>query len=127
MSRRKFHVLIAQQIVIRNRPAGCFINRDGDEIARRARIEIRGEKAGGLVRRQADGSFAREAVDFESLFQRGELQHNKLLAPDDYMYFPPTGLEEVYVLGEVRGIGPLPYTRDLSVLGAIAGCATLSS
>jgi protein involved in polysaccharide export with SLBB domain/Mrp family chromosome partitioning ATPase len=73
-----------------------------------------------LMRRQTDGSFAREAVDFESLFQRGELQHNKLLAPDDYLYFPPTGLEEVYVLGSVAGTGPLPYSKDLTVLGAIA-------
>ena len=37
------------------------------------------------------------------------------------MYFPPLGLEEVYVLGEVRGTGPLPYTKDLTVLGTIAG------
>ncbi len=74
-----------------------------------------------LMRRQQDGSFAREPVDFENLFQRGELQHNKLLAPDDYLYFPPGGTEEVYVLGEVAGTGPLPYTRDLTVLGAVAG------
>ena len=74
-----------------------------------------------LVRRQADGSFAREPVDFEGLFQRGELQNNKFLAPDDYLYFPPTGPAEVYVLGEVNGGGTLPYTRNLTVLGAIAG------
>ena len=74
-----------------------------------------------LMRRQADGNFTREPVDFESLFQRGELQHNRLLAPDDYLYFPPTGLEEVYILGSVAGTGPLPYSKDLSVLGAIAG------
>ena len=60
-------------------------------------------------------------MDFENLFQRGELQHNKLLAPDDYLYFPPGGTEEVYVLGEVAGTGPLAYTRDLTVLGAVAG------
>ena len=74
-----------------------------------------------LIRRRPDGTHSREPVDFENLFQRGELQHNKLLAPDDYMYFPPAGLEEVYVLGEVRGVGPLPYTKDLTVLGAVAG------
>jgi protein involved in polysaccharide export with SLBB domain len=74
-----------------------------------------------LLRRQSDGSYAREPVDFESLFQQGDLQNNKLLAPDDYVYFPPSALEEVYVLGEVRGVGPLPYTKNLSVLGAIAG------
>jgi polysaccharide export outer membrane protein len=74
-----------------------------------------------LVRRQPDGSFAREPVDFESLFQRGELQNNKFLAPDDYLYFPPTGPEQVFVLGEVRGAGPMPYTRTLTALGAITG------
>ena len=74
-----------------------------------------------LMRRQADGNFTREPVDFESLFQRGELQHNKLLAPDDYLYFPPTGLDEVYVLGAIAGTGPLQYSKDLTVLGAVAG------
>lgn len=73
-----------------------------------------------LMRRRADGEFVREPVDFEGLFQRGELQHNKLLAPDDYLYFPPLGLEEVYVLGEVRGVGVTPYVKNLSALGAIA-------
>jgi protein involved in polysaccharide export with SLBB domain len=91
-----------------------------------------------LVRRQSDGSFAREPVDFEGLFSRGELHHNKLLAPDDYLYFPPTGLQMVYVLGEVGGAsasgslggssansagsaGTVPFTKNLTVLGAIAG------
>ena len=74
-----------------------------------------------LVRRQPSGGFERERVDFDGLFNRGELQNNQLLAPDDYLYFPPLGLEEVYVLGEVRGAGILPYTKDLTVLGAIAG------
>jgi protein involved in polysaccharide export with SLBB domain len=74
-----------------------------------------------LMRRQTNGSFAREPVDFEDLFERGELQHNKLLAPDDYIYFPPNESEEVYVLGEVGGAGQIPYTKNLTVLGAIAG------
>jgi len=74
-----------------------------------------------LARRQADGSFVREPVDFEALFQRGDLENNKLLAPEDYLYFPPTALQEVYVLGEVRGAGQVPYTKNLGVIGAIAG------
>jgi len=74
-----------------------------------------------LVRRQPDGSFARESVDFEALFQRGELENNKFLAPDDYLYFPPTGPAQVFVLGEVRGTGPMPYTKDLTALGSIVG------
>lgn len=73
-----------------------------------------------LVRQQSDGSFSREPVDFEGLFQRGEIQHDKLLQPDDYLYFPPTGPAEVYVLGEVRTAGTLPYTKNLTTLGAIA-------
>lgn len=72
-----------------------------------------------LVRRQADGVFAREPVDFEALFTRGDLSQNKLLAPDDYLYFPPTGLEQVYTLGEVATPGVVPFTQDLSTLGAI--------
>jgi protein involved in polysaccharide export with SLBB domain len=74
-----------------------------------------------LMRRRADGSFVREPVDFENLFQRGELQNNKLLEPDDYIYFPPADRDEVYVLGEIQGVGALPFAKNLTVLGAIAG------
>ena len=73
-----------------------------------------------LMRRQPAGEFVREPVDFEGLFQRGELQHNKMLAPDDYLYFPAVGLEEVYVLGEVRSVGVTPYVKNLTALGVIA-------
>jgi len=74
-----------------------------------------------LVRRQPSGAYEREHLDFEALFLRGDLQNNKLLAPDDYLYFPPLGLEEVYLLGEVGHPGVVPYTKELTVLGAIAG------
>ncbi len=74
-----------------------------------------------LMRRHADGSFGREPVDFENLFQRGDLQNNKLLAPDDYIYFPPADRDEVYILGEIQSTGALPYSKDLTVLGSIAG------
>ncbi len=73
-----------------------------------------------LMRRRADGTFSREPVDFEGLFLRGELQHNKFLAPDDYLYFPPLGVEEVYVLGEARGVGVVPFVPNLTALAAIA-------
>jgi polysaccharide export outer membrane protein len=73
-----------------------------------------------LVRRDPDGSFHREPIDFEGLFSRGELQHNRLLAPGDYLYFPPAGLQEIYVFGEVALPGVLPFTTDLSVIRAIA-------
>jgi protein involved in polysaccharide export with SLBB domain len=74
-----------------------------------------------LARRQPDGSYARQPIDFEALFQRGDLQNNMVLAPEDYLYFPPVGLQEVYVLGEVFRAGQVPYTKNLTVMGAIAG------
>jgi len=72
-----------------------------------------------LVRRGTDGSFARVPVDFEGLFQRGELGRNFSMEPDDYVFFPPLDLQEIYVLGEVRAPGITPYTPDLTALGAI--------
>ncbi|MBN2508219.1 MAG: SLBB domain-containing protein [Verrucomicrobia bacterium] len=72
-----------------------------------------------LVRRGADGKFGRVGVDFEGLFQRGDLSQNLALAPDDYLFFPPIDLQEVYVLGAVARPGLTPYTKDMTVLGAI--------
>ena len=74
-----------------------------------------------VMRRQSDGEFKREPVDFDALFLRGDLTQNKLLAPEDYLYFPPLGLQEVYVVGEVRTLGAVPFTRDISTIAAIAG------
>lgn len=74
-----------------------------------------------VMRRQGSGEFKREPVDFEALFLRGDLTQNKLLAPEDYLYFPPLGLQEVYVVGEVRTAGSVPFTRDITTIAAIAG------
>jgi len=41
------------------------------------------------------------------------------LEPDDYLFFPPPDLQEVYVLGEVRTPGVVPYSPDTTALGAI--------
>lgn len=73
-----------------------------------------------LIRRRSDGTFGRVPVDFEALFLEGDLSQNIALEPDDYLFFPPLEAQEVYVLGEVNGPGPLPYTPNLTVLGAIA-------
>jgi protein involved in polysaccharide export with SLBB domain len=72
-----------------------------------------------LVRKGTDGAFSRMPVDFEGLLLRGELAHNVALEPDDYLFFPPPDLQEVYVLGAVRGPGMVPFSRDLTALGAI--------
>lgn len=64
----------------------------------------------------------RVPVDFDRLFRSGDLTQNVALAPGDYLYFPATGLQEVYVLGEVRYPGSLGYTSQATTaVAAVAG------
>ncbi len=72
-----------------------------------------------LVRKTAEGKYDRVNVDFEALFLRGDLSQNVAVAPDDYLYFPPLDLQQVYVLGQVASPGAVPYSGDISVLRAI--------
>jgi protein involved in polysaccharide export with SLBB domain/capsular polysaccharide biosynthesis protein len=59
-------------------------------------------------------------VDFERLFQQGDLSQNVPLEPGDYLYFP-TGLgPEVYVLGEVRFPGAMAFASSTGALEAVA-------
>ncbi len=63
----------------------------------------------------------RVAVDFEGLFFGGKLDQNLPVEPDDYLYFPPANLKEVYVLGEVRAPGVVPYAPGTTTLvGALS-------
>lgn len=73
-----------------------------------------------LMRKDAAGGFHRVPVDFENLFLRGDLTQNIALAPDDYLYFPPLDLEDVYVFGEVVSPGPVPHGTEMSVMRALA-------
>ncbi len=57
-------------------------------------------------------------VDFARLIQRGDATQNIALRPGDTIVVPVA--EFVYVQGEVRNPGPVKYTRDLTVLRAIA-------
>ncbi len=59
-------------------------------------------------------------LDFEKLFVRGDLSQNIAVEPEDYFYFPPANVQEIYVLGEVRLPGVVTYTHDLTVVGALA-------
>ena len=58
-------------------------------------------------------------LDFEKLFQQGDLSQNIPLEPNDYIYFASSGANEVYVLGEVLAPGAAPYSSSASVIGAI--------
>lgn len=62
----------------------------------------------------------RMPVDFVRLFQQGDLSQNIALEPDDYLYFPSSVLNEVYVLGSIASPGTVGVTEHSSVVGIIS-------
>ncbi len=62
----------------------------------------------------------RVPVDFERLFQRGDLAQNVVLEPDDYLYIGAASANEIYVLGEVANPGVLAFAPKATVISAIA-------
>jgi protein involved in polysaccharide export with SLBB domain len=62
----------------------------------------------------------RVPVDFERLFYQGDFSQNFYLEPNDFLYFPPANLKEIYVVGEVHAPGVTPFTPKLTVVRAIA-------
>lgn len=61
----------------------------------------------------------RVPVDFERLFQRGDLSQNIPLQPDDYLYFALASANEIYVLGEVMTPGVQVFAASPSAISAI--------
>lgn len=59
-------------------------------------------------------------VDFEKLFQQGDLSQNIQLEPGDYLYFPSANANELYILGAVASPGLQGFTPNASVISAIA-------
>ena len=62
----------------------------------------------------------RTPLNFERLFYQGDLSQNIPIEPGDYIYVPGKELQEVYVVGEVRLPGPVSFTPELNIVGAIA-------
>ncbi len=58
-------------------------------------------------------------VNFERLFQQGDLSQNVAVEPGDYIYFSAADVAQVYVVGEVRLPGPVSYYSGLTVVQAI--------
>ncbi len=58
-------------------------------------------------------------INFERLFQQGDLSQNIAIEPGDYLYFAAGDVQEVYVVGEVRLPGAVSYYPDLTAVGAI--------
>jgi protein involved in polysaccharide export with SLBB domain/capsular polysaccharide biosynthesis protein len=59
-------------------------------------------------------------INFDRLFEQGDLSQNIPIEPEDYLYFPAANLKEVYVLGEVQFPGVVTYTPELTAIGALA-------
>jgi protein involved in polysaccharide export with SLBB domain len=62
----------------------------------------------------------RVPVDFEKLFQHGDLSQNIPLEPDDYLYFASASGNEIYVLGEVMDPGAIIFNSRPTAVNAIA-------
>lgn len=62
----------------------------------------------------------RIAIDFEKLFEDGDLSQNVQIEPGDYLYFPSSNVKQVFVLGEVSLPGAVTYRPGLSMLAAIS-------
>ncbi len=62
----------------------------------------------------------RVPLDFERLFQHGDLSQNLPLQPDDYLYFASANSNEIYVLGEVNNPGVLVFAPNPTAMNAIA-------
>ncbi len=84
--------------------------------------------AGGIVD-GADLSLAyvargtkRLPVDFVKLIRDGDLSQNVVMEPDDTVVLPDNPLNVIYVMGEVRTPGMLPFVkeRDWTALKAVA-------
>lgn len=85
-----------------------------DEIARL--LEEKGEN--GVAELSAQGLEPAIIIDGEKLLDEGDMTQNLLLRHGDVLFIPK--LERVFVLGEVRRTGSVPYTKDLTLLQAIA-------
>ena len=62
----------------------------------------------------------RVPVDFERLFQRGDLAQNVVLEPDDFLYIGAASANEIYVLGAVGNPGVLSFAHKPTVISAIS-------
>jgi protein involved in polysaccharide export with SLBB domain len=77
-------------------------------------VEIADLPRAFLIRNQK-----RVPVDFVKLFQEGDLSQNIQLEPNDYIYFPSSTVNEVYLLGAVSSPGTVGVTDKASVVGVL--------
>jgi protein involved in polysaccharide export with SLBB domain len=59
-------------------------------------------------------------VDFHRLLRQGDLSQNVYLQTDDFVYVRPSISSDIYVMGAVARPNVFPYSRELSLVSAIA-------
>lgn len=59
-------------------------------------------------------------VDFYRLLQKGDMTHNLLLEPGDFIYIAEPDIGNISVLGEVNVPRIIPNTKDISIVEAIS-------
>jgi protein involved in polysaccharide export with SLBB domain len=62
----------------------------------------------------------RMPLNFEKLFQSGDLSQNIPIEPGDYIYIAAANAPEIYVVGEVRLPGPVAYIPGQTIISALA-------
>jgi protein involved in polysaccharide export with SLBB domain len=78
-------------------------------------IDIADMQRAFLVR---DGK--RYPLNFEKLFEAGDLTQNISIEPNDYLYFPATAVKQVYVVGEIRLPGTVDWDSGTTIMAAIS-------
>ena len=95
-------------------------------IARSSGFERREGAAGGVVElADLKRSFVmrgdkRLDVDIERLYKFGDMRHDVVLQPGDYVYIASNQKREAYILGAVKNPGPLMLSTPTTVTGAVS-------
>jgi polysaccharide export outer membrane protein len=63
----------------------------------------------------------RVPVDFEALFQKGDLSQNIQIEPNDYIYIALSRTSDIYLYGEVERPGVQAFTPHLTVMATVTG------
>ncbi len=58
-------------------------------------------------------------INFEKLFNEGDLSQNLPVEPNDYLYFAAASSDEIYVLGEVLNPGPMGLASSATIISAL--------
>jgi polysaccharide biosynthesis/export protein len=80
-------------------------------------VELADMKRAFIVRKNR-----RLPVDFDALFNHGDLSQNILVEPDDFIYLPSALSTEVYVLGAVTEPRTVSFKDQVTLSSAIANC-----